>query len=340
VYIVQRQRVERVRIWLEVSAAGGKAFFVERRARRRVFAIALLQMPPKKTLAPVLSVLNMKGGVGKTTVAANIFREFYRRMEGVRKTLLVDFDAQHNLTQQVISRKKHDELEAEKRTLWHLFEPTNPPNLFEVNESRRTDVGDYSKFLYELKSNVAGDQLLLLPGDFRIALLNLREKPESLEMPRKRFQDFIRKAREDCALVVLDCNPSSSFLTRAAIEASTHLLVPVRPDRYSILGLELLDQYMTYLPLPEPPKLMIIMNATRAHGSSVEAELRRHPKYGADVLVTRIPETDVLVARAEYTGFGVDRTARGTSRRVPYSEITRKILVNAADEIGGRLKLL
>lgn len=297
-------------------------------------------MPSKKTLAPVVAVLNMKGGVGKTTIAANIFRELYRMMPGVCKTLVVDFDAQHNLTQQVVSRKKHEELEKEKRTLWHLFEPTNPPNLFEVSESKRTDVGDYSNYLYELKSTTAGDQLLLLPGDFRIALLNLREKPESLEMPRRRFQDFIRKARMNCTIVVLDCNPSSSFLTRTAIEAATHLLVPVRPDRYSILGLELLDQYMTYLPLPNPPGLMVIMNAMRSHSSSVEAELRRHSKFGPNVLATRIPETDVLVARAEYTGFGADRTARGTNRRVPYSQITRAILTDAAREIGGRLKLL
>lgn len=297
-------------------------------------------MSTKKALAPVVAVLNMKGGVGKTTVAANVFRELYRRIPASSKTLLVDFDAQHNLTQQVVSRKKHEELEQEKRTLWHLFEPTNPPNLFEVSENKRTDVGKYENFTYELKSTTAKHELLLLPGDFRIALLNLREKPETLEMPRKRFQDFMRKAREDCALIVLDCNPSSSFLTRSAIEAATHLLVPVRPDRYSILGLELLNQYMTYLPLAQAPELMVIMNATRDHGSSVEAELRRHQKFGPNVLATRIPETDVLVARADYTGFGVDRTARGTNRRVPYSKITRRVLSDAADEIGRRLKLI
>lgn len=297
-------------------------------------------MAIKKLLAPVIAVLNMKGGVGKTTVAANVFRELYRRIPGACKTLLIDFDAQHNLTQQVVSRKKHEELEQQKRTLWHLFEPTNPPNLFEVSESKRTDIGNYADFVHQLKSTTVGHELLLLPGDFRIALLNLREKPESLEMPRKRFQDFVRKAREDCALVVLDCNPSSSFLTRSAIEAATHLLVPVRPDRYSILGLELLDQYMTYLPLPQTPELIVIMNATRDHGSSVEAEVRRHPKFGPNVLTTRIPETDILVARADYTGFGVDRTARGTTRRVPYSKITRSVLTSAADEIGRRLKLL
>jgi chromosome partitioning protein len=297
-------------------------------------------MSGKKALAPVVAVLNMKGGVGKTTVAANVFREMYRRIPAPGKTLLIDFDAQHNLTQQVVTRKKHEEFEKGKCTLWHLFEPTDPPNLFEVSESKRTDIGKYQDFTYQLKTTTANHELLLLPGDFRIALLNLREKPETLDMPRKRFQDFMRKAREDCALVVLDCNPSSSFLTRSAIEAATHLLVPVRPDRYSILGLDLLNQYIDYLPLVQPPELMVIMNATKDHGSSVEAELRRHPKFGPNVLTTRIPETSVLVARADYTGFGVDRTAAGTNRSVSYSKITRRVLSAAADEIGRRLKLI
>ena len=178
-----------------------------------------------------------------------------------------------------MSRKKHQELEQQKRTLWHIFEPSNPPNLFEVSENKRTDVGNYVDFTYELKRTVQGPRsLLLVPGDFRLVLLNLREKPDSLEMPRKRFQDFLGKARQDCALVVLDCNPSSSFLTRCALEAATHLLVPVRPDKYSVLGLEILDQYIDYLPLSQRPEIMVIMNATKDHTSGAEVEVRRHPK--------------------------------------------------------------
>ena len=50
--------------------------------------------------SPVVAVLNMKGGVGKTTVTAAIFREMHRTKR--RRVLLVDFDPQYNLTQLLV----------------------------------------------------------------------------------------------------------------------------------------------------------------------------------------------------------------------------------------------
>jgi len=48
-------------------------------------------------VTPVLSILNMKGGVGKTTVSAHVMRVLYHRYQ--KRILLVDLDPQFNLTQ-------------------------------------------------------------------------------------------------------------------------------------------------------------------------------------------------------------------------------------------------
>ena len=69
---------------------------------------------------PVLSVLNMKGGVGKTTVSAHIMRVLYFRMR--KRVLLVDLDAQFNLTQSVMTQEHYDALE-ETNTVKTCFEP-------------------------------------------------------------------------------------------------------------------------------------------------------------------------------------------------------------------------
>ena len=47
-------------------------------------------MAQGKRPAPVVSVLNMKGGVGKTTTTANVFKELFRTKRA--NTLLMDFD--------------------------------------------------------------------------------------------------------------------------------------------------------------------------------------------------------------------------------------------------------
>ncbi|WP_407672071.1 ParA family protein [Paraburkholderia acidisoli] len=64
-----------------------------------------------------------------------------------------------------------------------------------------------------------------------------------LEPVKNRILQFIENARTERELICIDCNPSSSFMTICAIQAATHILVPVCPDRYSMLGLKLLNRF-------------------------------------------------------------------------------------------------
>jgi len=288
---------------------------------------------PPPTLAPVVSVFNMKGGVGKTIIAANLFRELYRNIGSKKKTLLIDFDAQFNLTQQVLNQTDYDALLAKKKTIWFVMEPEAPDSIFVTSRSDLEDVGSPFDYTTRLKYTVAPDnsELHLLPGDFQMAMLNLREKPESLQLPRKRFANLIRRAREECALVVLDCNPSSSFLTHCAVENSTHLLVPVRPDKYSLRGLEMAAQYVGKLPgMRHRPEILIIFNGVGVKESEVEQAVLAHPEYGPCVLKTRIRTTAVLAARSDYTGFGADRGVKNT-------KTIRGVLTLASIELAKRL---
>lgn len=63
----------------------------------------------------MVAVLNMKGGVGKTTISAHVMRVLYHRLK--IKTLLVDLDPQFNLSQALISRATYDGLKDSNRTI-------------------------------------------------------------------------------------------------------------------------------------------------------------------------------------------------------------------------------
>ena len=78
----------------------------------------------------VVSILNMKGGVGKTTVAAHVFRVLYHRHE--KKTLLIDLDPQFNLTQCIMTRNVYDTLVAENKTILRAFEPLAANDFFSI----------------------------------------------------------------------------------------------------------------------------------------------------------------------------------------------------------------
>ena len=87
----------------------------------------------RPNLGPVIATLNLKGGVGKTTVSAHVFREFYRLFSV--PTLLIDFDPQFNLSQTVFNRARYDMLREAGQTIMAAMEALPSPSLFRITES-------------------------------------------------------------------------------------------------------------------------------------------------------------------------------------------------------------
>jgi chromosome partitioning protein len=279
---------------------------------------------------PVIAVVNMKGGVGKTTISANVFRELFRTH--IKNTLLIDFDPQYNLSQLLLTRMEYEKLRDEHRTLWHVLNPDETPSIFRVSDNDLMKPGPTEQYIRRLRS-IRGSQpivrLDLLPGDFRTAMINLMTETAALRVRRQRFHEFVQESRMSYDLVVIDCNPSSSFMTRAAIEAASHLLIPVRADRYSILGLEMLTEYVRALPgIERPPESVVLVNDLAGAGGQNEVidQLRSHPEYGPRTLAATLNHSKVLEARASYSGFAVDKG-------VAYTDTVRRRLKAVADEL-------
>lgn len=288
----------------------------------------------KKRKAPIISVLNMKGGVGKTTISGNLFREVFRTKN--IHTLLVDIDPQFNLTQLLMTREKYDKILDKNKTILNVFQHDLPDSVFAVSEEynlKMPETDSITTRLKYLRNTNDGEEennnteLRLLAGNFELAELNLKGSNE-LSIPRKRFKLFIEQARDDYQLVIIDCNPSTSFLTKCAIEVSSHILVPVRPDKYSVLGVEMISHFIKkYLGTGLEPDMKILLNdcSTEMEPQKIIREIRAHPTFGPLVMVNELPHSKLLRAKPDYTGFAVDQ-------RVPYKDTIRKKLVAIADE--------
>lgn len=283
----------------------------------------------------MIAVLNMKGGVGKTTLSANVFHQIVAHHQV--KTLIVDFDPQFNLSQLLLRPEEYESYIADGRSLWSVMHPTQPTSVFAVAEDDLIECGDPSTYTVLLRRLRARPTVTmdLLPGDFRLSMLNLSESQSRLRTAQLRFSSFLRRARQVYDLIILDCNPSTSFLTRYAIESCTHLLVPVRPDKYSILGLRMLLEYVNALPtLAAPPATIVVINDLARVGPTptVVAELRGHVTFGPMTLATAVHSSSLLQAHPEHTGFAVDR-------KVPYRLVLARNLRLVANEIHGVLEL-
>jgi chromosome partitioning protein len=286
------------------------------------------------SLAPVVAVLNMKGGVGKTTISAHVMRVLYLRL--LKRTLLVDFDPQFNLTQTVLAQATYEKLKKDNRTILTVMETAPQASLFTVttNLPPPPELADVS---VRLKYTTSGQaELRLVPGDFGLVKYSLIDDSKSLVPVKNRFKAFITNARATMDLVCIDCNPSSSFMTVCAIEAATHLIIPVRPDRFSILGLELLDAFVSYLPtLKQKPKLLIVLNGIPRtnYDPAVENILRSHPKFGSQTLSTPLYYSTLLTATPSYTGFATDKA-------VPHRRRLTSDIADLAKEIGKELGIV
>ncbi|MEQ8604348.1 MAG: ParA family protein [Marivibrio sp.] len=282
-----------------------------------------------RVMGKVVSVLNMKGGVGKTTISAHVFRNFYFRRR--KNVLLIDMDAQFNLTQAVIGRDQYEELVDEQRTILRCFEPAPADDFFKVkkSDSPPPDSTEIAKTLKRIKGGIPC-RIDLIVGDFTLVKYSLIDDPQQLNVASTFFKRFINECKKRYDLIVLDCNPSSSFVTKCALENSDAILSPVRPDRYSVLGIELVNKLLAHLKIA-PPHYTVINGVQRGSSpSSAEAELRAHPIYGPNVLYERLVYSRLLAADPQYTGFATDK-------KVSWSGVLRREINALCDEIGTQL---
>ena len=280
-------------------------------------------------MCPVLSILNMKGGVGKTTVSAHVMRVLYHRTQ--KRVLLIDLDPQFNLTQAVLTQDAYDKILDEKKTVMAAFEPQPSNDFFQVKATKDPPPAATSiaKRLRQVgKGEVA--KLDLIPGSFDLMKYTMIDDAKQLKIAYDYFKWFISNAKKEYDIIVLDCNPSSSFVTKCALENSDYVLSPVRPDKFSILGVGMVDKLFEHLGIT--PVHMTLINGVKRYDAmtQVELELRGHDKFGPTVLTQRLPISKLLEAASEYTGFATDKGG-------PYSSVLRMEIGKIAQEIADRL---
>ena len=179
----------------------------------------------------VIAMLNIKGGVGKTVLAANLFAAAH--LIDKRAVSFIDLDPQHNLTQYFLAPAERNKLRGSGQTHACRAQPDHAGAGFRealavplnrVKRGKRTPRFDI----------VAGDERL-----FEYTLDTRSERDKALAFTRFRLLVHALKAKSD--MVVIDANPCATFLTRLAITCADHIVAPVRPEQYSLTGLNMLE---------------------------------------------------------------------------------------------------
>lgn len=200
----------------------------------------------------VVAVMNYKGGVGKTTLTANLGAVAASRGSRV---LLIDLDPQTNLTFSFYSIDEwHHQLKDTDRTIKRWYEDELPGR-----ETSLTDLVVTPERVNAVLRDTGGcvdlisSHLGLIDIDLQLAAR--LGGATTLEGSKRKFLDLhgcLRRALADPQfteydLVLIDCAPNFGLVTKTAIVASEQILVPAKADYLSTLGLDYLVGNLTGL---------------------------------------------------------------------------------------------
>ena len=163
----------------------------------------------------IISFINQKGGVGKTTMAFNAAHALANKGH---KVLAIDLDPQSNLT---LLFKAQNEL-----NIYHLL----------INSLKELKMQHVPAMIGNVITRGAVD---LLPAGQELSGFDLTVA--SLNAPRqlvlKKFID-VNNLREHYDYIIIDCPPTLGLLVINALCASDGVIVPFRADDFSLKGLE------------------------------------------------------------------------------------------------------
>lgn len=182
----------------------------------------------------VISFINMKGGVGKTTCAVNIAA--YLAREHKKRVLLVDLDPQTNASLSVMTEKRWNKWQEDNGTM---------ADILEVDSKRRGGDGVKLKdcIIHDVLDEIPG--LDLIPSHLKLTFLDL---DLAARPGRERiFTRKLEKVKSDYDIILCDCAPNLMTGTQNALYASDSFFIPMQPDFLSSIGLELLLDRLAYL---------------------------------------------------------------------------------------------
>lgn len=304
---------------------------------------------------PVVSVINYKGGVGKTTVTANLAAELAFRGE---KVLVIDLDPQASLTFSLVKPDYWEAKLSADRTIKNWFDSftsNKPLSLSDLVITPEVANG----YITEGQLDLIPSHLGLINVDLELATelggATLKQSKQNYLRVHRRLADGLQDLEDSgYDLVLIDCPPNFNVVTKTAIVASDFILIPAKPDYLSTLGIDYLRRSVAGLindfnefakldsqnPTEEisPEILGVVFTMVSFWGgqpiSAMRPFIAQTEKLGVPVFKTKIRENKSLFGEAPQTGQPVVLT-RQTSGT--YKDVVDE-LENLATEFETRLE--
>ncbi len=198
----------------------------------------------------VVSVINYKGGVGKSTLAANLGA--YAASVG-RRVLMIDMDPQTHLTFSFLTPDEWRDKYAENMTFKNYFEaiikgdfvlPSLRRYLIPLSQQEALKLGDK-------KFDLISSHLGLVDIDTELASMivvsNDNIKASSTLKTFSYLRNGLEELQDEYDIGIIDCPPTFGVSVKNALFASDYYIIPAKLDYLSTLGIEHLEENVNKL---------------------------------------------------------------------------------------------
>ena len=201
-------------------------------------------------MGTIISTVNMKGGVGKTTLTVNLATCLAKKHQ--KRVLVLDLDSQISATLSLVSPHDFAKLRKKKHTLSYLLDNVINPNPWSKLSIHDIIVPNICQI--EGLELLAGD--IQLYDEYQVSQMLHQQAIESEEQEfqkvwdnfeRVLIQQIIEPVVNNYDFIILDCAPGYNLLTRSGIAASDFYLLPARPEPLSLVGIQLLERRIAKL---------------------------------------------------------------------------------------------
>lgn len=244
-----------------------------------------------------IAISSFKGGTAKTSTALHVgaaLAKFHKK-----KVLLIDFDAQANLTTGL------------------GFDPDENESLAPVLQGKKT--------LKEVIKRTSVSHLDLVPADTWLERVEVTGQLAADRYSHERLRDIIKDSPYE--YIIIDTPPSLCWLTESALIAAQHALVCATPEFYSIKGLERLSQFMESIGQRHPLNVLgVLLSFWNMRGKSNNAFLEVIEKtFPEKILKTKI-RRDITVSEASIYGKPIFETVPQSRAAEDYVAVTKELL--------------